>query len=66
MDLTRCIREFVNLGGGLVKRLQSSEGPAVSDVDLHILKVQLHLLDVETTKMQLQRGLQAKQQVSGI
>lgn len=59
MDLRRAIGEYVTEGRELLKRLRSvEEGPTVSSVDLHILRVQLYLLDIEAANMQeLRRGL---------
>ena len=60
MDLRQDIGRFVIYGRELLRRLQSEEGPTASDVDLHILKVQLHLLESEATKLQLQKAVEAK------
>jgi len=65
MDLHRAIGEFLNQGRHLCKLLQSPEGNTATDLDLHTLKVQLYLLESESTKIQLQRSIQAKKQASG-
>jgi hypothetical protein len=53
MDLRRAVSEYVNQGRELLKRLRSpEEGPTATDVDLHILRVQLFLLDHEAANMQ--------------
>lgn len=53
MDLRRAMGEYVNQGRELLKRLRSpEEGPTVTDVDLHILRVQLFLLDHAVANMQ--------------
>jgi hypothetical protein len=53
MDLRRAIGEYVNQGRELLTRLRSpEEGPTVTRVDLHILRVQLFLLDHEVANMQ--------------
>ncbi len=53
MDLRRAVDEYVTQGRDLLKRLRSpEEGPTVTDVDLHILRVQLFLLDHEAANMQ--------------
>lgn len=53
MDLRRAIGEYVTQGRELLTRLRSpEEGPTVTVVDLHILRVQLFLLDHEAANMQ--------------
>jgi len=53
MDLRCAIGEYVNQGRELLTRLRSpEEGPTATPVDLHILRVQLFLLDLEATNMQ--------------
>ena len=53
MDLRRAIGEYVIQGRELLYRLRSpEEGPTVTPVDLHILRVQLFLLDHEAANMQ--------------
>jgi hypothetical protein len=53
MNLRRAIGEYVNQGRELLTRLRSpEEGPTVIAVDLHILRVQLFLLDHEVANMQ--------------
>ena len=60
MDLRRAIGEYVTLGRELVTRLRSpEEGPTVTAVDPHILRVQLFLLDHETANMQQLNTLSA-------
>ena len=56
MDIRRAISEYVTQGRELLKRLRSpEEGPTVSPVDLHILRVQLFLLDQHAANMELMR-----------
>jgi hypothetical protein len=53
MDLRRAIGEYVTQGRELLYRLRSpEEGPTVTAVDLHILRVQLFLLDHEAANIQ--------------
>jgi hypothetical protein len=53
MDLRRAVGEYVTQGRELLKRLRSpEEGPTLTDVDLHILRVQLFLLDHAVSNMQ--------------
>ena len=44
MDLRGAIADFVYQGQELPKRLRSLERTTAHDVDLHILRIQLHLL----------------------
>ena len=53
MELRREIGELVADSRELLARLRSAdEGPTIEDVDLHILRVQLSLLDIEMANMQ--------------
>ena len=57
MDLRRAVGEYVTQGRDLLKRLRSpEEGPTLTRVDLHILRVQLFLLDHEASNMQEMRN----------
>jgi hypothetical protein len=56
MDLGEAINEIVTKGQDLLNRLRSPEGRTVTDMDLHILRVQLQLLDSEVVYMQQMRG----------
>lgn len=44
------VRAFIEQGRELYQRLRSSEGDAVGPVDLHILEVQMYLLDKEVAR----------------
>ena len=57
MELRLAIGELVTEARDLLKRLRSSEGPGVETTDLHILRVQLSLLDIELANMQEIRQL---------
>ena len=58
MDLRHAIGEYVTQGRELLIRLRSpEEGPTATDVDLHILRVQLFLLDHEAANMQQRKWL---------
>ena len=50
MDLRLAVYEFVKQGNDLLERLRSPEGDMLSRTDLHVLEVQLYLLDKEVTK----------------
>jgi hypothetical protein len=56
MDMGEAINELVAKGQDLLNRLRSPEGRTVTDMDLHILRVQLQLLDSEVVYMQHMRG----------
>jgi hypothetical protein len=67
MDLRRAIGEYVTQGCELLKRLRSSEeGPTVTGVDLHILRVQLFLLDHEAANMQQMKRLSTPPEVVNV
>jgi hypothetical protein len=53
MDLRRAVGEYVTQERELLTRLRSpEEGPMLTDVDLHILRVQLFLPDHAVSNMQ--------------
>ena len=52
MDLRGRWHDFVQGSKGLLDRMRSSEGALLSAVELHILRVQLRLLDNQTRTMQ--------------
>ena len=53
MELRRAIGEYVTQGHEILQRLRSpEEGPTVTGLDLHILRVQLFLLDHEAANIQ--------------
>lgn len=57
MDLRRAIGEYVTQGRELLTRLRSpEEGPTVTGVDLHILRVQLFMLDHEAANRLQMKG----------
>ena len=53
MDLRLAVHEFVNQGKELLERLRSCEGDTLARAELHVLEVQLYLLDKEVTKRKL-------------
>ena len=62
MDLRPAIGEYVTLGRELLHRLRSpEEGPAVPAVDLHILRVQMFLIDNVVANLQELRRLQSSE-----
>ena len=53
MDLRHTIGEYVTQGRELLERLRSpEEGPTVTAVDLHILRVQMSLIDNVAANLQ--------------
>jgi hypothetical protein len=52
MDLRSAIHKLVDDGRALMERLRSPEGDSIGRVDLHILEVQLYLLDKEVVRRQ--------------
>ena len=48
MDLRSHVRDFIGMSKDLMARLRSNEGNALNDVDLHLLRVQLHLLEIQS------------------
>ena len=53
MNLRSLVRDFIGMGKDLSDRLRSNERKALSDVDLHLLRVQLHLLEVQSANAQI-------------
>ena len=60
MDIRRAVSDFIVHGGELLSRLRSYEGEMLSEADLHLLRVELHLLDSEAAH--LQRATEARPQ----
>jgi hypothetical protein len=54
MDIRRAVNEFVSKGRELLDLLQSSEGKTLPSTELVLLKVQLHLLQSEAAKLEVQ------------
>ena len=50
MDLRDYLRSFVDQGRVLIERLRSGEGDTLTRADLHILEVQLYLIEKELQK----------------
>lgn len=50
MDVRPALRNFVEQARDFYQRLRSSEGDALSPDDLHLLEVQLYLLDKEVAR----------------
>ncbi len=60
MDIRRAVSDFIVHGGELLSRLRSYEGEMLSEADLHLLRVELHLLDSEAAQLQRASELQPK------
>jgi hypothetical protein len=57
MDIGQDVTEFVGYGSRLFRRLRR-EGGELTAVDLHMLMVQLHILDSEAANLQILRKMQ--------
>jgi hypothetical protein len=53
MDLRSLVRDFIGMGKDLTTRLRSGERKSLNDVDLHLLRVQLHLLEIQSANAQI-------------
>lgn len=62
MDVRQDVTEFVGYGSRLFRRLRS-EGNELTAVDLHILMVQLHVLELETANLQILRKIEDSEAV---
>jgi hypothetical protein len=60
MDIRMAVSEYVTQGKALLTRLQSYEGNMLTEVDLHMLRVQLHLIDSTASNMQRAKVSQTK------
>lgn len=65
MDIGQDVTEFVGYGSRLFRRLRR-EGGALSAVDLHILIVQLNILELETANPQILRKMQDSEAAEGL
>jgi hypothetical protein len=57
MDIRQDVTEFVGYGSRLFGRLRG-EGDELTAIDLHMLMVQLHILELETANLQVLRKIQ--------
>jgi hypothetical protein len=60
MDIHQAVSDFIVQGGELLSRLRSYEGEMLSDADLHLLRVELHLLDGEAAHLQRESQVRPK------
>ena len=65
MDIRRAVSDFIVHGGELLSRLRSYEGEILNEADLHLLRVELHLLDSEAARLQRENELRPQQRASG-
>jgi hypothetical protein len=56
MDLRQEVSEFVGHGSRIFHRMRR-EGEELTAVDLHMLMVQLHILELETANLQMLRKI---------
>lgn len=47
MDLRKALQQYLTLGNELFPRLRSVEASTLTKTDLHMLRVQLYILDTE-------------------
>jgi len=45
-------REFMNQGKELLRRLRSTEGNMLTEAEMRMLRLQLHVLDIEVSNRQ--------------
>jgi len=60
MDVRRTVNEFICRSRELSELLRSSERIMLDEVDLHTLRVQLHLLDGDAVILQNSKRMQLK------
>jgi hypothetical protein len=60
VDIKGAVADFVHRGGDLFERLRDGEGIDLSDVELHMLRVQLHVLEMETANLQTLRQIRSQ------
>jgi hypothetical protein len=65
MDIRPAVGDFIVEGGELLSRLRSYEGEMLSDTDLHLLRVELHLLDSEVAHLQRASETESKKGAPG-
>lgn len=64
MGIRRITNEFMTHGKELLRRLRSTEGNTLTETDLRMLRVQLHLLDIEAASRQYMNTPGTKNTVS--
>jgi len=52
MDIRRAVSEYVKQGNDLFNRLRSDESLMLTPTDLHMLRVQLYILDAEARSLE--------------
>lgn len=65
MDIRRTVSDFIVQGGELLSRLRSYEGEMLKEADLHLLRVELQLLDSEVAHLQRASATESKKGASG-
>ena len=66
MDIRRAVSHFVTLGNELFIQLQSNENVTLTDADLHMLRVQLYILDAEARRLQRQQSKSGSRDPDGL
>lgn len=52
MGIHRVTSEFMNQGKELLRRLRTAEANMLTDTEIRLLRLQLHLLDIEVSNRQ--------------
>jgi len=52
MAIRRVTSEFMNQGKELLRRLRTTEANKLTDAEIRMLRLQLHLLDIEVSSRQ--------------
>jgi hypothetical protein len=56
MDIRHAVSEYVTLGNALFDRLRSNEADMLTSADLHMLRVQLYILDTEAKSLERKKS----------
>ena len=64
MGIHRVTSEFMNHGKELLRRLRTPEANMLTDIEIRMLRLQLHLLDIEVSNRQHTIRRSAKRNLS--
>jgi hypothetical protein len=56
MEIRLAVSEYVTLGNALFNRLRSNEADMLTSADLHMLRVQLYILDTEAKSLERKKS----------
>jgi hypothetical protein len=65
MGIRRVTNEFLNQGKELLRRLRSTEVNMLTKDEIRMLRLQLHLLDIEVSSRQFTNGPSIKNALPG-